>query len=98
MNVAVREKPQMTVHGLCGALEEFIRDNNGSRDVTLRWFAAYLEETLGIARRVRADNLDEPEKRNVNAHRLSEIAKAKADKQQEIDRLDSEARKLGASA
>ena len=94
---AAKERPHMTPHGLCLALEDFVRDNENSRDVSLRWLAAYLNETLMLCRRVRADTLDDAERRLVASHRLGEIEKAKAERQREIDSLDSEARKLSAA-
>lgn len=89
------EKRQMTPHRLVGAIEEFISDNKLSGLIEHRWLADWLDETLRVARQVRAGGSLDPKYRElVSEFRLAEIDKAKGELQKEIGELDRETRKL----
>lgn len=85
------------IYDLVRALEAYESDQGHSFDVKTRWFADYIRQTvLPAARRMRSGGLEDHEIKAANEFRLAEIREETAKKENEIDRLKSEARKLSA--
>lgn len=95
MSDTIEYRP-LTVAQLYECLENFIRDNAGSRDVTVRWLAGYAVDLKTQAYHVQFNNrlTIEP---MVNAFRLEEITDERAKLMKQEQALEQEARKLTVS-
>lgn len=77
---------------------KFISDNATSSDLNLRWLAHALKTTVEILERVHDGDLTPDLSHRVREFRLSEIAAERAKREDEIEKLETEARKLHGAA
>lgn len=92
-------RKQMTVSGLCEAIERFMSDNARSNELDHRWFAKELEPIQKIALAVRGGGRLDPDlKERVNAFRVLEIEAAMSSKRRELEVLESDLKTIKKSA
>lgn len=86
----------MTAFDLSIQIQHFIRDNERSPSLELRWLSSYLAGALSATRQVHGGRLDlEADfQERVAKFRLNELAAARITKRHELEAIEAEEREL----
>jgi predicted RNA-binding protein with EMAP domain len=86
-----------TTHELYHAVEKFISDHRGSRDLDERWLADVLKSILPLISEVRNSRLSPDNRAAVHSFRALEIEEALQTKRREMEILERDLKKIKAA-
>lgn len=92
--MADTEKKWIGTTALIDCIDQFARDNRNANDVGSRWLVAHIAGVRGIVNQIATGFLNADTREAIDKFRLSEIEGKKAQKLDEIAKLEDEARSI----